>query len=75
MHLPRVEFRRAATVSSLGEAENLARLDAVGIRVGAAIEVLGRTASRGFLVKVDDTRVVVGFELAELINCSYLCTE
>lgn len=71
MNLLGMECHRVATVVSLGRAEAPTRLESVGIRVGAAIEVLSKTASRGYLVKVDDTRVVVGIELAKLINCSY----
>lgn len=75
MNLPGVDHNRAVTVSMLGRATSSARLDSVGIREGVTIEVLGRTASRGFLVKVDDTRVVVGFDLAKLICCAYPSTE
>jgi Fe2+ transport system protein FeoA len=75
MNLADVEPNRAATVSALSWTKTTTRLESVGIRVGAMIEVLGRTASRGFLVKVDDTRVVVGFEFANLIRCSYVGTE
>ncbi len=75
MNLAEVDLNRAATVSEVGWDKSATPLKSVGIRAGAMIEVLGRTASRGFLVKVDDTRVVVGFEIAKLIDCSYLGTQ
>lgn len=66
-----MEQNRGAVVIAIGEDRYLNRLQSSGIRLGASIELIGRTSSRGFLVKVDDTRLVLSYDLAEKINCSY----
>lgn len=75
MDLPDVDLNKVVTISTIGRAAITAQLESVGLRAGATIKVLGRTASRGLLVKVDDTRVVIGFELARSIICTYPTTE
>lgn len=71
MNLAQVKHHRMALVGALNEATYSARLLAVGIHPGATIEILSRTSSRGLLVKVDDTRVVLSLELASQIECCY----
>lgn len=71
MNLATVKHNEEAVIDSIGQDRYLSRLRSVGIRPGASIEVVGRTSSRGFLVKVDDTRLVLSYDLAEKISCSY----
>ena len=71
MKLARLEHHRIAVVGGLDEATNSVRLQSVGIHPGAAIEILSATSSRGLLVKVDDTRLVLSLELASKIECYY----
>lgn len=71
MNLPSLKYNKVAVVGELGEQRNLKRLHSVGIRSGATIEVLSRASSGGFLIKVDDTRLVLSLELAQKIDCTY----
>lgn len=71
MKLPSLEYNKMAVVDELGEQKNLKRLHLAGIRPGATIEVLSRASSGGFLIKVDDTRLVLSLELAQKIDCTY----
>ncbi|MDP1720336.1 MAG: FeoA family protein [Candidatus Nanopelagicaceae bacterium] len=71
MNLATVEPNRRAVVVAIREDRHLSRFRALGILPGASIEVVGRTSSRGVLVKVDDTRLVLGQDLAEKISCTY----
>lgn len=69
MDLSTLGHNRMALISKLSGQQD--RLNSVGIRPGADIQVLGRTSSRGYLVKVDDTRLVLSRELARTIECTY----
>lgn len=69
MDLSTLDHNQMAFISKLGSQQG--RLNSVGIRPGADIQVLGRTSSRGYLVKVDDTRLVLSRELARTIECTY----
>ncbi len=71
MKLPSLSHNREAVIGQLGQQANPERLHSVGIRPGVTIEVLSRTSAGGLLVKVDDTRVVLGLELAKTIDCAY----
>ena len=71
MNLTDLEQNKEAVVISIRDDRHLSRLRSSGIRPGAKIELVGRTSSRGFLVKVDDTRLVLGYEIAEKISCAY----
>ncbi|HUW87018.1 MAG TPA: FeoA family protein [Candidatus Paceibacterota bacterium] len=72
MNMTAMEQNRRAVVVTIGDDRHLNRLRSSGIRAGANIELVGRTSSRGFLVKVDDTRLVLGYDLAEKITCDYI---
>ena len=63
---------KRAVVVAIGDDRYLSRLRSSGIRPGAKIELVARTSSRGYLVKVDDTRLVLGYDLAEKIRCDYI---
>ena len=71
MNLSALERNRVAVISKVGDQKQEDRLRSVGIRLGAGIQVIGRTSSRGYLVKVDDTRLVLSRELAQTIDCTY----
>jgi Fe2+ transport system protein FeoA len=71
MNLTDLEQNKEAVVISIRDDRHLSRLRSSGIRPGANIALVGRTSSRGFLVKVDDTRLVLGYEIAEKISCAY----
>ena len=71
MNLATMEQNRGAVVIAIGEDRYVSRLRSSGIRPGASIELIGRTSSRGLLVKVDDTRLVLSRDLAEKISCKY----
>lgn len=71
MNLTALKQNRRAVVVAIRDDRHLNRLRSSGIRPGAKIELVGRTSSRGFLVKVDDTRLVLGYDLAEKISCDY----
>ena len=69
MNLTALDQNAMAIVTGLGDKEQESRLRSAGIRVGAGVEVLGRTSARGYLIKVDDTRLVLSQELAQTIDC------
>lgn len=71
MNVTALKQNRQAVVVAIGDDRYLSRLRSRGIRPGAKIELVARTSSRGFLVKVDDTRLVLGYDLAEKIRCDY----
>lgn len=71
MDLSALDLNQMAVVSKLGDQRQEDRLRSVGIRIGAEVQVIGRTSSRGCLVKVDDTRLVLSRELAQTIDCTY----
>lgn len=71
MDLSALDLNQMAVVSKLGDQWQEGRLRSVGIRIGAKVQVIGRTSSRGYLVKVDDTRLVLSRELAQTIDCTY----
>lgn len=71
MDLSALELNTMAIVTKVGHKREENRLRSVGIRVGARIQVLDRTSSHGYRVKVDDTRLVLSHELAQTIDCIY----
>jgi len=71
MELSSLELNTMAVVTKAGHKREEDRLRSVGIRIGACIQVLDRTSSHGYRVKVDDTRLVLSQELAQTIDCIY----
>lgn len=48
------------------------QLRRAGLRAGTEITVLSRTASRGYLLKIDDTRIAISRKVAADITCELI---